>query len=111
MGPPMAESLDESEDEHEMELRRRARDIAHAKMDFYKHLAAYVVVNAFMLALDLLTTPGNLWFYWVMLGWGIGLAAHAFSVYVRRTGETWYRKIEQRELDRMRQEHDRSIGL
>jgi hypothetical protein len=29
----------------------------------------------------LLTAPDQIWFFWSLIGWGIGLAAHGLSVY------------------------------
>ena len=103
--------MTEQVDQNALRLRHRDRRRAQAKIAFYIHAAAFVGVNAFLLALDLLTSPGDIWFYWALLGWGVGFVAHAFSVYVKDVGDSWFRKIEQRELDRMRQEHDRSISL
>ena len=103
--------MTEPVDQNGLVMRQRARRRAQAKIAFYTHAAAFAVVNAFLLALDLLTSPGDIWFYWALLGWGVGLVAHWFSVYVKDVGDSWFRKIEQRELDRMRQEHDRSISL
>src|SRR5262245_55870092 len=37
---------------------------------FYGHCAVYVIVNAFLLIINLLTSPHTLWFYWPLLGWG-----------------------------------------
>ena len=37
------------------------------------------IVNGGLLAINLLSSPGHWWFYWPMLGWGIGLAAHDFA--------------------------------
>jgi hypothetical protein len=48
---------------------------------FRYDLIAYVFVNALLIAVNLLTTPGRLWFYWPLLGWGIGIVAHGFGVY------------------------------
>ena len=48
---------------------------------FYTHVAVYVFVNILLLLINLITDPSSLWFYWPLLGWGIGLAAHAFLVY------------------------------
>jgi hypothetical protein len=65
---------------------------------FYVHLTTFIVVNAFLLVLNLLTDPDSLWFYWVLLGWGIGLVAHALQVYGSFTifGKDWEeRKIEE----------------
>lgn len=46
-------------------------------MGFYIHLTAFVVVNALLLFVNLTTSPERLWFYWPLLGWGIGIIAHA----------------------------------
>lgn len=46
---------------------------------FYVHLAVYCIVNAGLLAINLLT-PGPLWFFWPLVGWGIGLSAHGLAV-------------------------------
>jgi hypothetical protein len=34
-----------------------------------------------LLVVNLLTTPQSLWFFVPLLGWGIGLAAHAIAVF------------------------------
>ncbi len=49
------------------------------------NVAAYVVVIALMAAVNLWRSPHNLWFIWVALGWGIGVAAHALAFFLRRT--------------------------
>lgn len=51
-------------------------EIEEAKREFLSHLAAYVIVNVFLVVVNLLTSPGTIWFYWVLVGWGIGLAFH-----------------------------------
>ena len=56
-------------------------DIRQMRKDFYDHLAIYLVVNAALCALDVLTGTDKLLFYWVLGGWGIGLAAHALRVF------------------------------
>lgn len=35
---------------------------------FYGNLTSYCLVIPFLVALNLLTSPGHLWFYWPMLG-------------------------------------------
>ena len=52
---------------------------------FRVHLITYVAVNALLLAINLVTSPYKLWFYWPLLGWGIGILGHAFAVY-RKAG-------------------------
>ena len=48
---------------------------------FLIHLAAYLSVNFLLLVINLLTTPNELWFYWPLLGWGIGILAHGLAVH------------------------------
>lgn len=49
------------------------------------HVAAYLVVVAICAAVNLWLAPHNLWFFWVAIGWGIGVAAHALAFTLRRT--------------------------
>jgi hypothetical protein len=60
---------------------RQARQRVLQLKGFYSHLASFVVVNAGLVAINLLFTPGNLWFLWPLLGWGIGLLSHAAGVF------------------------------
>ncbi len=60
---------------------QRARQRVLAIRGFYTHLIVYVAVNAGLVLLNVLSTPTDIWFYWPLLGWGIGLAAHAFAVF------------------------------
>jgi hypothetical protein len=48
---------------------------------FYMHLAAFLLVNLFLIVTNWLTSPGDWWFYWPLFGWGIGLTLHGFSVF------------------------------
>lgn len=70
-------------DTDEAKLRRKAARRADAKLAFRAHLIAYVVINGFLLAINLLTSPGTLWVIWPMLGWGVGLVAHGVTAYSR----------------------------
>lgn len=58
-----------------------AKRASRAKLGFYIHLTAYVSVNVLLIAINLLTSTHYLWFVWALLGWGIGLLAHALAVF------------------------------
>ena len=65
---------------------------------FYANLVSYVLVISFLTFINLKYTPEHLWFYWPMLGWGIGLLFHAFGVFkiVPFFGQDWEeRKIKE----------------
>ena len=40
---------------------------------FVIHFATYLAVNALLIVINLATTPGKYWFYWPLLGWGLGI--------------------------------------
>ncbi len=48
---------------------------------FYGNLTSYIVVNTGLLILNLITSPNHLWFFYPLLGWGIGVAIHGMSVF------------------------------
>ena len=48
---------------------------------FYANLTSYVFVNIGLLVLNLVTSPNHLWFFWPLLGWGIGVAIHGMMVF------------------------------
>lgn len=64
--------------------RRLARKRVVARRDFTSHLVTYVVVNAFLIGIWAITGAGYFWPVWVLGGWGIGLALHAWEVFGRR---------------------------
>ncbi len=70
--------------------KKRMHDIR----DFYKHLMIYVIVNAMLLIINFLTSPGTWWFYWITIFWGIGIVWHAFSVFFNKGifGKEWEEK-------------------
>ena len=88
--------------DQELELRQLARKRAQLKLSFFGHLAIYVVVNVILLVVNLLTSPGALWFYWPALGWGMGVAAHGVTVYATDLGNNLLGRLEKGEMDRLR---------
>jgi 2TM domain-containing protein len=50
---------------------------------FFIHLCAYIAVNVLLAVVNLAVSPDHLWFYWPLLGWGLGIAGHAYGVYRR----------------------------
>ena len=66
---------------NEEERYLRAKKQVEEIKGFYGNLTAYIVVNMALLVINLLTTPQYLWFFWPMLGWGIGVVFHGMKVY------------------------------
>jgi hypothetical protein len=70
---------------------------------FYIHAIVYVPVNTMLFTIDFLT-PGGFWFFWPMLGWGIGLGVHAANTFVLggSTGRGWEERKIRELMDRDR---------
>lgn len=49
------------------------------------HVVLYAVTVAICVGINLWLSPDNLWFVWIALGWGIGVAAHALAFWLRHT--------------------------
>ena len=66
-----------SEQQRQQAIRR-----IQAKRGFRVHFAVYLAVNALLVLIWAMTSASYFWPVWPMLGWGIGVAAHAASVYL-----------------------------
>lgn len=93
------------------EIYHKARKRLKAKKGFYKHLSAYIAVALFFFIMNMVTLGENpeLWFFFPMLPWGIGLLIHYFSVFgLPFTGaltEEWEKNELEKELERARREY------
>jgi len=67
---------------------------------FYGNLISYCLVIPFLIFINLYTSPKYLWFFWPMLGWGIGVASHAFQVF--GIGRNWEERQIQKILDKQK---------
>ncbi len=58
---------------------------------FYGNLISYILFNGFFLLLNLKNDPTNIWFYWPLFGWGIGVVFHGIRVfcYFPFLGKNW----------------------
>ena len=78
-------------DEKYEKAKKRVEEIK----GFYSHAITYAVVNLALFLIDLFTgAPGVQWFWWPLLGWGIGLFFHGMGVFVfsRFPNRNWEQK-------------------
>ncbi|KQS90121.1 2TM domain-containing protein [Chryseobacterium sp. Leaf394] len=76
------------------EAYQRARKKVKEMKSFYANLISYCIVIPFLIFVNLFTSREYLWFWWPMLGWGIGVASHGFQVFA--IGDSWQeRKIQE----------------
>ena len=83
-----------------------ARKRVQKKKEFFQHLTSYLVMGVFFFVLNALTAFGQWWFYWPMLGWGIGIAFHYLDVFglpgVGNLSNEWEEKALKEEMKRLR---------
>lgn len=78
------------------------------KKDFYEHLTTYLVISVFLVVLNYITSPGNWWFQWPVLGWGMAVLFNYLDVFgvpgVGPMNKEWESKALREELDRIERE-------
>lgn len=67
----------------EQELRSAAISRIRKRRDFHTHATIYVAVNTMLVVIWAATAADFFWPILPMLGWGIGLSAHAWDTYGR----------------------------
>ncbi|HEY5183903.1 MAG TPA: 2TM domain-containing protein [Actinomycetes bacterium] len=72
--------------------RVEARKRLDSRRKIVSDVVSYVVINAFLVFVWFVTGAGYFWPGWVMAGWGILLALHAWDVF-------WRRPITEAEID------------
>jgi hypothetical protein len=82
----------------------RARERVAKLRGFYIHATVYVLVNLFLIAVNLIGSPHYLWFFYPLVGWGIGLGMHALTVFgsFGPFSRDWEQRKIQEYLDRER---------
>lgn len=96
---------DYQSEERYFKAKKRVEEIK----GFYGNLTAYIVFNVFFLVLNLLTSPEELWFYWPMLGWGIGVIFHGMKVfnYMPFLGKDWEQEKIREYIEQEKQHRER----
>ncbi|SHG94850.1 2TM domain-containing protein [Flavobacterium fluvii] len=79
-----------TEEERYVRARKRMEEIK----GFYENLKSFVMVNFLLTAINLITSPNHLWFYWPLLWWGVGVVFHGLKVfnYMPFFGKEWEEK-------------------
>jgi hypothetical protein len=83
------------------ELARARRRVSELR-GFYVHLAIYVVVITGIALINWVTNPDYWWVVWPMIGWGIGIGAHAVAVFFEGSllGPEWEERKTRELLDK-----------
>jgi len=84
--PHAVSVLPETKNESYERAQKRVKEIK----SFYGNLISYCIIIPFLIIVNIITSPGDLWFIYPMLGWGIGVAAHGMGVF--GVGKKWEEK-------------------
>ena len=76
-------------DDKDKSYERAKKRVKEIK-SFYGNLISYCIIIPFLAIINLITSPKDIWFYFPMLGWGIGVIAHGMSVFA--IGKSWEEK-------------------
>lgn len=84
---------------------REARRHVHRLRGFYTLLVTAALVIALTATVNLVTTPGRLWFLWVVFGFAVAIAFSALDVFGRQVwlGPDWERRQVERRLRQLRE--------
>ncbi|ADG13491.1 conserved hypothetical protein [Methanocaldococcus infernus ME] len=61
-----------------------------AKKKLVRHIILYLVINSILAIINIVYSPSNLWFPYVLLGWGIFLLIHMIKYYCKLDEELDY---------------------
>lgn len=89
------------------DLDQLARRRANAKLGWYVHALAFVLVNALIFAMSRYAFGTRPWSVYPLLGWGLGLVLHGVSVFLLGTGSGLRERMVQREREALQRRQDR----
>jgi hypothetical protein len=92
-------------DEKYEEAKKRVEELKK----FYGNLVSYAVINVILIIINLVTSPGSLWFYWVTIFWGIGILLHASKVFVLK-GKFLGKEWEEKKIKEIMEKEGKSKG-
>lgn len=86
------------------DIEQLARRRAGAKLGWYMHAVAFVVVNLVVFGMSRYGFGNRPWSVFPLLGWGLGLALHGISVFVLGTGSGLRERMVHKERERLLRE-------
>ena len=89
------------------QIDRIARRRAGAKLGWYVHAAVYVLVNLLVFSISEYGFGARAWSVKPLLGWGLGLALHGFSVWFLGAGGEFRERMVQKERERLQRQQER----
>jgi hypothetical protein len=76
----------------------RARRRAKAKYGFFVHATVYAAVMVLLVIVNLVTSPGDIWLIWPLIGWGSAVVLHGLRVFLLADRNDMLDALTEREL-------------
>lgn len=80
--------------------QKAAKQVQEIK-GFYSHLLSYILVMLVLIGINIKFSPNHVWFFWPLMGWGLGLFFHGVKVFnwFPFLGKDWEQKKLQQFMD------------
>ena len=75
-----------------------ARGRAEAKYGFFVHAVVYAAVMLLQVIINLVTSPGYLWFIWPLIGWGLAVVLHGARAFLLADKDRIVDALTEREM-------------
>lgn len=82
-------------------IYQKARKKVREKRKFFSHLGTWGIMSIFFILLNIFSS-NVFWAIFPILGWGIGVALHGFSVFGKTFGEEWEQRQLEKEIDKIK---------
>ncbi|WP_291518229.1 2TM domain-containing protein [Acidovorax sp.] len=89
------------------DIEQLARRRSNAKLGWYMHALAFVLVNAVIFAMSRHAFGTRPWSVYPLLGWGLGLVLHGVSVFLLGSGSGLRERMVQREREALQRRQKR----
>ncbi len=83
---------------YQTEEYEKARRRAEAKYGFFVHAVVFTAVILLLVVINLITSPGYLWFIWPLIGWGFAVTLPGAWVFVFADKDTVIDALTEYEL-------------
>lgn len=84
-------------------LAEKVERRVNQKIGLLWHIGTYVVINAFMVFIWALGSRTSLWFLWVLVPWGVGLAFHVIGYFLGGESGAKERMVK-KEMEKIKKE-------